>query len=94
MLFSPPLHCTLSSQIFPEKAADLQRGAPGAAELSYSIVDSVGFGDAGAGSYMLTFDNASLKGTVTLALAVFSAVGPSRRRHEAQLATEHVGVRY
>lgn len=30
---------------------------------------------------------------VTLALAIFSAVGPSRRRHEAQLATEHVGVR-
>lgn len=32
--------------------------------------------------------------TLTLALAVFGAVGPTRGWDEAQLATEHVGVRY
>lgn len=40
----------------------------------------------------MVVDSVSLKVAFTLALAVFSTVGPSCRRHKAQLATEHVGV--
>lgn len=42
----------------------------------------------------MVVDSVSLKVAFTLALAVFSTVGPSCRRHKAQLTTENVGVGY
>lgn len=58
-------------------------------QVKQSIVDARSFSCSGAAVAGRAF---ILKVALTLALAVFSTVGPTCRRHEAQLATEHVGV--